>query len=74
VVGVNTNGSGTPQIAAFTDSSSTPTTYVGVTQIGTGVFFCGTLSFIVLPGNYYEVSATASAGDITGVGVWIEWN
>lgn len=57
------------QFEALTDSLSTPTTGVGFANPNTTNTYV-TFFFVVLPGNYYEV--TASAGTPT-VQQWVEW-
>ncbi|MGA7577865.1 MAG: hypothetical protein WBW52_06875 [Desulfobaccales bacterium] len=53
------------QWTAYTDSSSSPATEVGVSYQGNGN--C-TVSFMVLNNNYYKITATAGT-----LGYWIEW-
>jgi len=69
----NINGNGFAQLEAVTDSSSSPSTVVGVpsmmSQNGSWLAF----SFWVLPGNYYKINAInlmTSAGG--GGSFWIE--
>jgi hypothetical protein len=65
-------GTGIVTMAA-SDSSATPTTEVAQTQdiFATSNTVYRTLSFIVLPGNYYKVTVSGSGS--SGVGKWIEW-
>lgn len=67
----NTNGGITSAIVVNTDSSSSPTTAVAyaATSLATGV---RTLTFVVLPGNYYEAIDNASATE--NLVLWVEWN
>lgn len=69
-VAVSAGAVNTAQVQAFTDSSPTPTTQVGQMGIGSGnspaILYEGTLFFIVLPGNYYEVTG----GSLNS---WTEW-
>lgn len=60
--------SGSASYIAMTDSNSTPTTTVAQALFNTNVAALS-LFFIVLPGNYYEVTQTGS----TGAPVWVEW-
>jgi hypothetical protein len=72
VVGYCSSSSDT--IAAYTDSSSTPTLLVAKEESFTSDYGRNnyvTLSFIVLPNNYYKVIRTGSNMTINK---WIEWN
>jgi len=56
---------------AVTDSSVTPTTSVGVVgTVNPGLGGSYTLTFIVLPGNYYAVNTQAGSPYLQG---WTEW-
>jgi hypothetical protein len=54
-------------MSAYTDSTSNPTTRVAAVANGSTVQTNLTVSFWVLPGNYYNVNSTGSNGG------WTEW-
>jgi len=59
---------------AQTDASNPPTTFVGIVSVNatTGGSSNGTMTFIVLPNNYYRVT-TSATGSI-GINYWTEWS
>lgn len=68
-VGCNgSGGGGLSVLTAQSDSSATPTTYVGILET-TNNTFIGMVTFMVLNGNYYLVGCS----NYTSIGVWIEW-
>jgi hypothetical protein len=69
-VGVGGNISSNGEIAAQSDASSTPTTYVAINSSSIGGDVTA-IFFIVLPGNYYTV---ANVTGLSSVAYWIEWN
>jgi hypothetical protein len=60
---------------AFSDASASPSVEVGQYQdvFATPNTVYRTLSFTVLPGNYYKVTVGGSGITSTLVGAWIEW-
>lgn len=65
-------GSNFGQASAITDSSSTPTTVVATTFNGNATASQDqTMSFWVLPGNYYRVSQVTT---LVSLGTWVEWS
>lgn len=57
------------QFVAKTDSSTPPTTIVtGAVSATNGQVFCG--SFLVLPGNYYNITTLGTAT----LSIWTEWH
>jgi hypothetical protein len=72
-VSVGTSSTGTTvSNNVLTDSSNPPTTSVGFNfnTPTTSGNFVATMTFIVLPGNFYEI--TASAGN--QIAYWVEWS
>lgn len=61
--------SGTGNATAYTDSNNPPTTAVESDSSENGLFYAS-LSFFVLPGNYYKVTSTTAFTILT----WTEWN
>jgi hypothetical protein len=67
-------------LQALSDSSTTPTTALGVAQetIAASGQWVQFATFSVLPGNYYRVADISSGTSCSGTGaagdIWIEWH
>ena len=73
---IDQNAAVTTEIAgtAYSDSAATPTTAVAGWNFNTGQqFLTQTLSFLVLPSNYYFVYAPTIGGGSPVLAQWIEW-
>ena len=69
----NINSSGFAQLRALTDSSSSPSTIVGLPSMANQNGSWLAFSFWVLPGNYYQINATNLMTSAGGTGsFWIE--
>lgn len=55
-------------LEAYTDAATPPTTLVGNIGNNSNPSQYGSMSFVVLPGNYYKVSGSASS-----ITAWMEW-
>ena len=70
-INVDLNLAASTTVNVLTDSAATPTTVVGGAGTpGTIALLRQTLSFYVLPGNYYQVKSTAGTATINN---WEEW-
>ncbi len=66
-VAISGNGIGS-EVDALTDASTPPTTKVGA--FAGGVTLLNSISFWVLPGNYYEITQFSTGAVVES---WIEW-